>query len=120
MVLMDDSDPFPLLSNLELCLLVLIANDFPTAHNSPLPLSVDKEIFSLFLFCCSSFTNLRQIIECKIVLEVFRNCSFSFNLISDSAYVVNAVKALEVAGHIKPNSTVCKLLQVHVTQQPLE
>lgn len=52
-----------------------------------------------------------QIIECKIVLEVFRNCPFSFNLISDSAYVVNAVKALEVAGPIKPNSTVCKLLQ---------
>lgn len=52
-----------------------------------------------------------QVIECKIVIEVFKNHSFPFNLISDSAYVVNAVKILEVAGPIKPSSTVGALLR---------
>ena len=39
-----------------------------------------------------------QLVELQIVLEVFKNCPFSFNLISDSQYVVNMVKGLEVAG----------------------
>lgn len=52
-----------------------------------------------------------QVIELKIVLEVFKNCSFAFNLLSDSSYVVNAVKILEVAGSIKISSTVCQLLR---------
>lgn len=52
-----------------------------------------------------------QVIELKIVLEVFKNCSFAFNLLSDSSYVVNAVKILEVAGPIKISSTVCQLLR---------
>jgi hypothetical protein len=39
-----------------------------------------------------------QLVELQIVLEVFKNCPFTFNLISDSQYVVNLVKGLEVAG----------------------
>lgn len=52
-----------------------------------------------------------QIVELKIVLEVFKACPFAFNLLSDSAYVVNAVKTLEVAGPIKSASPVCLLFQ---------
>lgn len=51
-----------------------------------------------------------QLVECKIVLEVFKRFEISFNLVSDSAYVVNAVKALEVAGPIKSTSPVCAIL----------
>ena len=51
-----------------------------------------------------------QVVECKSVIEVFKNCFFPFNLISDSAYVVNAVKILEVDGSIKPSSTLSALL----------
>lgn len=51
-----------------------------------------------------------QVIELKIVLEVFRNCPFAFNLLSDSLYVVNVVKILEVAGPIKVSSTISQLL----------
>lgn len=47
-----------------------------------------------------------QIIELKIVVEVFKECPFAFNLISDSNYVVNAVQVLELAGQIKSSSTV--------------
>ncbi|KAL6033115.1 hypothetical protein STEG23_035688 [Scotinomys teguina] len=46
-----------------------------------------------------------QKVELAIVAEVFKACSFSFNLISDSLYVVNAVKSLECAGPIKHSST---------------
>lgn len=52
-----------------------------------------------------------QIVELQIVIEVFKRCHFPFNLISDSAYVVNAVKVLEAAGPIKRSSTVCALLK---------
>lgn len=52
-----------------------------------------------------------QVVELRIVLEVFKNCQFAFNLISDSLYVVNAVMILEVAGPLKPTSTVFALLQ---------
>lgn len=45
------------------------------------------------------------------MLEVFKACPFDFNLISDTEYVVNAVKILDVAGPIKPSSSVCLLLQ---------
>ena len=51
-----------------------------------------------------------QLVECKIILEVFKRFEISFNLVSDSAYVVNAVKALEVAGPIKSTSPVCAIL----------
>lgn len=40
-----------------------------------------------------------------------RGLLFAFNLISDSAYVVNAVKMLEAAGPIKASSPVCLLFQ---------
>lgn len=52
----------------------------------------------------------QQLDECKIVLEVFKRFENSFNLVSDLAYVVNAVKALEVAGPIKSTSPVCAIL----------
>ena len=52
-----------------------------------------------------------QIVELKIVVEVFKNCPFAFNLISDSAYVVNAVKILELARPTKVSRAVCSLLQ---------
>lgn len=52
-----------------------------------------------------------QIVELKIVIEVFKACPFAFNLISDSAYVVSAVKVLEVAGPIKSASLVFLLFQ---------
>lgn len=55
--------------------------------------------------------NSPQIVELKIVIEVFEHCSFAFNLLSDSHYVVNAVKTLELAGPIKSASTVCAQLQ---------
>lgn len=46
-----------------------------------------------------------QVTELQIVLEVFTTFSCAFNLISDSIYVINALKILEVAGPIKPSST---------------
>ncbi|MGE9715451.1 RNase H family protein, partial [Escherichia coli] len=52
-----------------------------------------------------------QIVELKIVIEVFKACSFAFNLISDSAYVVNAVNILGVAGPIKGTSPLCLLFK---------
>lgn len=48
-------------------------------------------------------------VELKIVIEVFKACPFSFNLISDSSYVVNALRILESAGTIKSSSPVCSL-----------
>lgn len=47
-----------------------------------------------------------QQVELQIVLEVFKACSFSFNLVSDSCYVVNALRNLECAGLIRSSSTV--------------
>ena len=38
-----------------------------------------------------------QIVELQIVVEVFKVYPFAFNLISDSAYVANALRILEVA-----------------------
>ncbi|KAL6046444.1 hypothetical protein STEG23_021405 [Scotinomys teguina] len=45
-----------------------------------------------------------QQVELSIVLEVFKACSFAFNLVLDSSYVVNALKSLECAGLIKSSS----------------
>ena len=53
-----------------------------------------------------------QLTECKIVLEVFKAFKESFNLVSDLAYVVNAVRALEIAGPIRPTSPVFTILLV--------
>ena len=36
-----------------------------------------------------------QQVELAIVVEVFKSCPFTLNLISDSCYVVNALKYLE-------------------------
>ena len=47
-----------------------------------------------------------QHVELAIVVEVFKACSFAFNLISDSTYVVNALKHLECAGPLKASSLV--------------
>lgn len=41
-----------------------------------------------------------QWVELQIVIEVFKQCSFPFNLISDSIYVVQALKVLEAVGAI--------------------
>ena len=42
--------------------------------------------------------------ECKA-------CPFAFNLISDSTYIANTLRILEVAGPIKSSSPVCLLFQ---------
>lgn len=55
--------------------------------------------------------NSPQLVECQIVLEVLRTFPGPLNIVSDSCYVVNAVKALEVAGLIKSSSTVASLFQ---------
>ena len=51
-----------------------------------------------------------QVVECYVVLEAFRRTPEPFNLISDSLYVVNAVKMLEVTSWIKSSSMVASLL----------
>lgn len=56
-------------------------------------------------------TNSPQIVELKIVIEVFEHCNFTFNLLSDFHYVVNTVKALELVRPIKSTRTVCTQLQ---------
>ncbi|XP_012883106.1 PREDICTED: endogenous retrovirus group K member 8 Pol protein-like [Dipodomys ordii] len=47
-----------------------------------------------------------QIVELMIVIEVFKAFPCPFNLISDSAYVINALKILEAVGTIKATSSV--------------
>ena len=51
-----------------------------------------------------------QVTECMTVLEVFKRFSESFNLFSDSNYVVNAVASLEVAAFVRNSSTVSNIL----------
>lgn len=61
-----------------------------------------------------------QQVELLIVVEVFKSCSFPFNLVSDSCYVVNALKHLECAGPIKTSSPVHSLfaqLQLLICQR---
>ena len=53
------------------------------------------------------------------MLEVFKAFKESFNLVSDSAYVVNAVCALEIGGPIRPTSPVYTIL-LRVTKIDLE
>lgn len=52
-----------------------------------------------------------QIVECRIVLEVLQIFPEPLNIVSDSCYVVNAVKSLEVAGLIKASSPVATLFK---------
>ena len=51
-----------------------------------------------------------QIVECRIVCHVFKIFSEPFNLISDSHYVVNVVRHLEIAADISPKSPVASVL----------
>ena len=53
--------------------------------------------------------NSPQLVECLIVLEVLKNYSEPLNIVSHSAYVVNAVQVLEVAGIIKPSSKIAPI-----------
>lgn len=50
-----------------------------------------------------------QQVEISIVLEVFKACPFAFKLVTDSSYVVNALKSLECAGPLKSSSPVSSL-----------
>ena len=60
---------------------------------------------------CQFHPGSPQVVELQIVCRVFKDCMFPFNLISDSAYVINALKVLEAAGPLKPASTVSALFQ---------
>lgn len=51
-----------------------------------------------------------QLTKCKIVLKVFKAFKKSFNLVSDSAYVVNTVRTLKIARPIRPTSPVYTIL----------
>lgn len=55
--------------------------------------------------------NSPQLVECQIVLDVLRTFPGPLNIVSDSCYVVNSVKSLEVAGLIKMCSTVAAVFQ---------
>ncbi|KAL6032069.1 hypothetical protein STEG23_001547 [Scotinomys teguina] len=52
-----------------------------------------------------------QIVECQIVCEVLKRFREPFNLISDSHYIVNAVRGLEISALIKDSSPVHIVLQ---------
>lgn len=52
-----------------------------------------------------------QVVELRIVLEVFKSIPLAFNLISDSQYMVNAISHLEATETIKESSTVCEILR---------
>ena len=55
----------------------------------------------------SQFTSRApQLMECLLVLEVFKRFLMPINIISDSVYVVNAVLALETARNLKQSSSV--------------
>ena len=51
-----------------------------------------------------------QVTECMTVLQALKLFYQPFNLFSDSQYVVNAVKRLEVAASIRSSSTVSNVL----------
>ena len=53
-----------------------------------------------------------QVIELQIVRKVFELYSESFNLISDSQYVVNSLAVLEVMGKVNFRSTIGNLLKL--------
>ncbi|KAL6094192.1 hypothetical protein STEG23_017834 [Scotinomys teguina] len=55
--------------------------------------------------------NTPQIVECQIVYEVFKRFHEPFNLLSDSHYVVNAVRGLETSAFIKESSLVHDILR---------
>ena len=51
-----------------------------------------------------------QLVECLVVLKVFKRFLIPINIISDSVYVVNAVLALETARNFKQSNSVCEIL----------
>ena len=51
-----------------------------------------------------------QLVECLVVLKVFKRFLMPINIISNSVYVVNAVLALETAKNFKQSSSVSKIL----------
>ena len=55
-----------------------------------------------------------QVIELQIVIKVFELYSESFNLISDSQYVVNALAILEVVGRVNLRSSIGEIGRAHV------
>lgn len=65
---------------------------------------VNSKVFSRNFLATSP-----QMVECMVVLEVLQKFHCTLNIVSDSAYVVNAVKLLETAGIIRPTSTVASL-----------
>lgn len=52
-----------------------------------------------------------QVVECLVVLEVLQQFMGPLNIVSDSLYVVNAVKILETAGLIRPSSKVAHIFE---------
>lgn len=52
-----------------------------------------------------------QVVDCLIVLEVLERFPGPLNIVSDSSYVVNAVKVLEAAGMVKSSSRVAAVFQ---------
>ncbi|KAL6083275.1 hypothetical protein STEG23_000357 [Scotinomys teguina] len=54
--------------------------------------------------------NIPQTVECQILYEVFKRFHEPFNLLSDSYYVVNAVRGLETSAFIKESSPVHDIL----------
>ena len=65
---------------------------------------VDSKVFS------KNFGEISpQVVECLVVLEVLQKFNCPLNIVSDSHYVVNAINLLELAGAIKPSSTVFAL-----------
>lgn len=59
-----------------------------------------------------------QIVKCLVVLEVLQTFPEPLNIVSDSIYVVNAVKLLEAAGIIKASSKVASVFrQIQITLQ---
>jgi hypothetical protein len=51
-----------------------------------------------------------KLVECLVVLEVFKRFLMPINIISDSVYVVNTVLALETAKIFKQSSPVSEIL----------
>jgi hypothetical protein len=51
-----------------------------------------------------------QLVECLVVLKVFKGFLMPINIISDFVYVVNALLTLETAKNFKQSSSVSKIL----------
>lgn len=67
---------------------------------------INSQVFSRQYFETSP-----QVVECMVVKEVLQRFQVPLNIISDSSYVVNAVKLLEAAGIIKSTSKVTDIFK---------